>query len=68
MFVVAVGTVIGGFVGDKIGRKYVIWGFIFGVASFTLILFYVSLYWTGVLTVIIGFIFVSVFFVILVYV
>lgn len=38
---------IGGPVGDKIGRKYVIWGSILGVAPFTLILPYASLHWTG---------------------
>lgn len=58
---------IGGPVGDKIGRKYVIWGSILGVAPFTLILPYASLHWTGVLTVIIGFILASAFSAILVY-
>ena len=47
LFAVAAGTVIGGPVGDKIGRKYVIWGSILGVAPFTLILPYASLHWTG---------------------
>ena len=63
----AAGTVIGGPVGDKIGRKYVIWGSILGVAPFTLILPYASLEWTGILTVIIGFILASAFSAILVY-
>lgn len=67
LFAVAAGTVIGGPVGDKIGRKYVIWGSILGVAPFTLFLPYVSLYWTGILTVIIGFILASAFSAILVY-
>ncbi|RPH24750.1 MFS transporter [Buttiauxella warmboldiae] len=67
LFAVAAGTVIGGPVGDKIGRKYVIWGSILGVAPFTLLLPYVSLYWTGILTVIIGFILASAFSAILVY-
>ncbi|ELF9812126.1 MFS transporter [Escherichia coli] len=67
LFAVAAGTVIGGPVGDKIGRKYVIWGSILGVAPFTLILPYASLHWTGVLTVIIGFILASAFSAILVY-
>ena len=67
LFAVAAGTVIGGPVGDKIGRKYVIWGSILGVAPFTLLLPYASLYWTGVLTVIIGFILASAFSAILVY-
>ena len=47
LFAVAAGTVIGGPVGDKIGRKYVIWGSILGVAPFTSILPYASLHWTG---------------------
>ena len=67
LFAVAAGTVIGGPVGDKIGRKYVIWGSILGVAPFTLLLPYASLYWTGILTVIIGFILASAFSAILVY-
>ncbi len=50
LFAVAAGTVIGGPVGDKIGRKYVIWGSILGVAPFTLVLPYASLEWTGILT------------------
>ena len=67
LFAVAAGTVIGGPVGDKIGRKYVIWGSILGVAPFTLVLPYASLEWTGILTVIIGFILASAFSAILVY-
>lgn len=67
LFAVAAGTVIGGPLGDKIGRKYVIWGSILGVAPFTLALPYASLYWTGILTVIIGFILASAFSAILVY-
>ncbi|CNJ89511.1 MFS transporter RosA [Yersinia enterocolitica] len=67
LFAVAAGTIIGGPLGDRIGRKYVIWGSILGVAPFTLILPYVSLYWTGVLTVIIGLILASAFSAILVY-
>ena len=63
----AMGTLAGGPIGDKIGRKYVIWGSILGVAPFTLILPYASLHWTGVLTVIIGFILASAFSAILVY-
>jgi FSR family fosmidomycin resistance protein-like MFS transporter len=51
---VAVGTLVGGPVGDRIGRKYVIWGSIVGVLPFTLALPYVGLYWTGILTVVIG--------------
>ncbi len=67
LFAVAAGTIIGGPLGDRIGRKYVIWGSILGVAPFTLILPYASLYWTGVLTVIIGVILASAFSAILVY-
>lgn len=67
LFAVAAGTVIGGPLGDKIGRKYVIWGSILGVAPFTLALPYASLEWTGILTVIIGFILASAFSAILVY-
>jgi MFS transporter, FSR family, fosmidomycin resistance protein len=64
---VAAGTVIGGPIGDKIGRKYVIWVSILGVAPFTLLLPYANLFWTGVLTVIIGLILASAFSAILVY-
>lgn len=67
LFAVAVGTIIGGPLGDKFGRKYVIWGSILGVAPFTLALPYASLYWTGILTVIIGVILASAFSAILVY-
>jgi FSR family fosmidomycin resistance protein-like MFS transporter len=64
---VAAGTVIGGPVGDKIGRKYVIWVSILGVAPFTLLLPYANLFWTGVLTVVIGVVLASAFAAILVY-
>jgi FSR family fosmidomycin resistance protein-like MFS transporter len=64
---VAAGTIIGGHLGDRFGRKYVIWGSILGVAPFTLLLPYANLYWTGVLTVIIGLILASAFSAILVY-
>ncbi|MFM0312833.1 MFS transporter [Paraburkholderia sp. RL17-383-BIF-A] len=64
---VAAGTVIGGPVGDRIGRKYVIWVSILGVAPFTLLLPYANLFWTGVLTVIIGVVLASAFSAILVY-
>ncbi|MBC8951705.1 MFS transporter [Xenorhabdus sp. PB62.4] len=67
LFSVAAGTMIGGPIGDKIGRKYVIWGSILGVAPFTLILPYASLFWTGILTIIIGIILASAFSAILVY-
>jgi FSR family fosmidomycin resistance protein-like MFS transporter len=51
---VAVGTLIGGPVGDRIGRKAVIWVSIAGVLPFTLMLPYADLFWTGILTVVIG--------------
>src|SRR5713226_593921 len=64
---VAAGTFIGGPVGDKIGRKYVIWCSILGVLPFTLILPYSNLLWTSILSVVIGFILASAFSAILVY-
>ena len=64
---VAVGTLAGGPIGDRIGRKYVIWGSILGVLPFTLMLPYASLFWTGVLSVIIGLILSSAFSAIIVY-
>src|SRR5712664_2481543 len=64
---VAAGTIIGGPVGDKIGRKYVIWVSILGVLPFTLLLPYSSLFWTSTLSVVIGFIIASAFSAILVY-
>lgn len=64
---VAVGTIIGGPLGDRFGRKYVIWLSILGAAPFTLLLPYVSLFWTTVLAVIIGVIIASAFSAILVY-
>jgi FSR family fosmidomycin resistance protein-like MFS transporter len=67
LFAVALGTVVGGPVGDRIGRKYVIWASILGVAPFTLLLPYANLFWTGVLVVIIGVILASAFSAILVY-
>ncbi|MBV8336138.1 MAG: MFS transporter, partial [Alphaproteobacteria bacterium] len=51
---VAIGTLIGGPVGDRIGRKAVIWVSIVGVLPFTLALPYVNLFWTGILTFVIG--------------
>ena len=64
---VAAGTFIGGPVGDKIGRKYVIWCSILGVLPFTLILPYANLFWTTLLSVVIGLILASAFSAILVY-
>ncbi|MBF7980026.1 MULTISPECIES: MFS transporter [Rahnella] len=67
LFAVAAGTIIGGPVGDKIGRKYVIWASILGVAPFTLLLPHANLMWTSVLSVIIGVILASAFSAILVF-
>ena len=67
LFSVAAGTLIGGPLGDRIGRKYVIWGSILGVAPFTLLLPHANLFWTAVLTVPIGVILASAFSAILVY-
>jgi len=64
---VAAGTIIGGPVGDRIGRKYVIWVSILGVLPFTLLLPYSNLFWTTVLSIIIGLILASAFSAILVY-
>jgi FSR family fosmidomycin resistance protein-like MFS transporter len=64
---VAAGTMIGGPVGDRIGRKHVIWGSILGVLPFTLALPYASLFWTAILSVIIGVVLASAFTAILVY-
>jgi len=67
LFAVAAGSLIGGPVGDRIGRKWVIWVSILGVAPFTLLLPHANLMWTGVLTVVIGLILASAFSAILVY-
>lgn len=67
LFSVAAGTLIGGPLGDRIGRKYVIWGSILGVAPFTLLLPHANLFWTAVLTIPIGVILASAFSAILVY-
>ncbi len=64
---ITAGTVIGGPVGDRFGRKYVIWISILGVAPFTMLLPYVNLFWLGILIVIIGIILASAFSAILVY-
>jgi len=64
---VATGTIVGGPVGDRIGRKYVIWWSILGVLPFTVMLPYVSLFWTGFLSVIIGLVLASAFSAIVVY-
>ncbi|WP_407640758.1 MFS transporter [Aquirhabdus parva] len=64
---VAAGTILGGPIGDRIGRKQVIWVSILGVAPFTMMLPYADLMWTGVLSVIIGFTLASAFPAIIVY-
>ena len=64
---VAFGTIVGGPLGDRFGRKYVIWASILGVLPFTLILPHADLFWTSVLTVPIGLILASAFPAILVY-
>jgi FSR family fosmidomycin resistance protein-like MFS transporter len=58
---VAVGTIVGGPIGDRFGRKHVIWFSILGALPFTLLLPHVSLFWTGPLTVVIGLILASAF-------
>lgn len=67
LFSVAAGTLIGGPVGDRFGRKYVIWFSILGTAPFALLLPHANLFWTGVLIVPIGIILASAFSAILVY-
>ena len=64
---VAAGTIVGGPVGDRFGRKVVIWCSILGVLPFTLLLPYASLFWTAILSVVIGLILSSAFSAILVY-
>ncbi|UVL67597.1 MFS transporter [Pseudomonas sp. B21-031] len=64
---VAAGTFFGGPIGDRIGRKAVIWFSILGVTPFTLALPYADLFWTSVLSVVIGFILASAFSAIVVY-
>jgi FSR family fosmidomycin resistance protein-like MFS transporter len=64
---VATGGLVGGPLGDRIGRKYIIWGSILGVLPFTLVLPYANLFWTGVLSVTIGLVLSSAFAAILVY-
>jgi len=64
---VAVGTFVGGPVGDRIGRKYVIWVSILGVLPFTLLLPHANLFWTTILTIVIGLVLASAFAAIVVY-
>ena len=67
MAAVAVGTLVGGPVSDRIGRRPMIWISILGALPFTLLLPYASLFWTGVLTIVIGLLMASAFPAILVY-
>jgi FSR family fosmidomycin resistance protein-like MFS transporter len=67
LFAAAIGTLIGGPIGDRVGRKYVIWASILGVAPFTLALPHANLLWTRVLVVIIGVVLASAFSAILVF-
>jgi FSR family fosmidomycin resistance protein-like MFS transporter len=64
---VAAGTILGGPIGDRIGRKWVIWVSILGVLPFTLLLPYANLPWTTVLSLVIGLVLSSAFSAILVY-
>ncbi len=67
LFASAVGTLLGGRIGDRIGRKPVIWVSVLGVAPFALLLPHANLFWTTVLTVVIGLVLSSAFSAILVY-
>lgn len=67
LFSIAAGTLLGGPLGDRFGRKYVIWFSILGTAPFSLLLPHANLFWTGVLIVPIGIILSSAFAAILVY-
>lgn len=67
MAAVAVGTILGGSIGDRYGRKYVIWGSILGAAPFTLLLPYVNFTLTIILAIVIGLVISSAFSAILVY-
>ena len=63
----AAGTFMGGPIGDRFGRKYVIWGSILGVLPFTLALPYANLFWTTALSIAIGLVLASAFSAIVVY-
>jgi FSR family fosmidomycin resistance protein-like MFS transporter len=63
----AIGGMIGGPLGDRLGSKYIIWASILGVVPFTLLLPHANLFWTGILTVPIGLIIASAFPAIVVY-
>ena len=64
---VAVGTILGGPIGDRVGRKYVIWASILGVLPFTLMMPYANLFWTVVFSAFTGMILASAFPAIVVY-
>ncbi|MFN7984350.1 MAG: MFS transporter [Vicinamibacterales bacterium] len=64
---VAIGTLLGGPIGDRFGRKHVIWGSILGVLPFTLALPFANLFWTTALTIVIGLTLASAFSAIVVY-
>ena len=64
---VAVGTLAGGPLGDRIGRKYIIWFSILGALPITVALPYANLFWTGALSLVIGFVLASAFPAIVVY-
>ena len=67
LFASALGTLVGGPIGDRIGRKPVIWTSILGVAPFALLLPHADLFWTTTLTIVIGLVLSSAFSAILVY-
>lgn len=67
MAAVAIGTVIGGPLGDRFGRKLVLWGSVFGALPFTLMLPFANLFWAIVLTTLIGIVMASAFPAIIVY-
>jgi FSR family fosmidomycin resistance protein-like MFS transporter len=63
----ALGTLLGGPIGDRVGRKQVIWASILGVAPFTLALPFADLTWTGILSFVIGLVLASAFSAIVLY-
>jgi FSR family fosmidomycin resistance protein-like MFS transporter len=67
LFASALGTLVGGPLGDRVGRKPVIWASILGVAPFALLLPHADLFWTTVLTIVIGLVLSSAFSAIVVY-
>ena len=67
LFSATVGVLIGGIIGDRIGRYWIIWISVLGPLPFTMILPYADLFWTGVLTIIINLIMASAFASILIY-